>query len=127
MNNLWKVILAFIVVFLAGAICGRPVLNRLLEPPHVSMMDRFTKQLSLTPIQQEKIRPIVLQAQQETQRLRKENMKAFMEVMDRTHAAISAELTPEQRVKQDAMRKRFQEHLDKVRAGLREHGSGPPN
>ena len=93
----------------------------------MSMMDRFTKQLDLTPVQQEKIRPILLQAQQETQRLRKDNMKAIMEVMDRTHAAVAAELTPEQRVKQDAMRKHFQEHWDKVRAGLREHGSTPPN
>ena len=117
--------LAFIGVFIAGAICGGPFVGRLLQPHRPAlpqMMEHLGRELNLSEEQKEKIRPLMLQAQQETQRLRRENVKAITEVMDRTHAAIAAELTPEQRIKQDEMRKRFRERSERLRAGFREHG-----
>ena len=129
MNQRWKVILIFVGVFLAGAICGGPVAARLLRPPRpdwrpggmrLQVMERLEKELTLTEAQKERVRPLVLRAQEETQHMRRENIRNIAIVMDRMHADIAAELTPAQRIKLEEMRKRFRERAERVRGEFRE-------
>lgn len=131
MNKPWKVILVFVGLFLAGALCGSALTMRILkgsrpdgrQPARFDMMERLEKGLKLTDEQKEKIRPIVRRSQEETQRLRRENVREIAAAMDRMHNDIAAELTPEQRAKLEDMRKRFRERAEHVRGMLRD---GPP-
>jgi Spy/CpxP family protein refolding chaperone len=129
MNQRWKVILVFTGVFLAGAVCGGPVAARLLRTGRsewrpgnmrLQVMERLEHELKLTDAQKERVRPLVLRAQEETQHMRRENIRNIAIVMDRMHAEISAELTPEQRIKLEEMRKRFRERAERVRGEFRE-------
>jgi len=134
MNKPWKVVLAFVGVFVAGGLCGSALSLRLLRgfhlggrpPVRLNIMGRLEKSLNLTEAQKEKIRPIVQRTQQETQRLRRENVRDLAAVMDRMHADLKAELTPEQGVKLEEMRKRFRERAERVRGQFRDHDRPPP-
>ena len=135
MNQRWKVILVFVGVFLAGAICGGPVAMRFMGPPRPGgrpggmrpqVMERLERELKLTDAQKEKVRPVVLRAQGETEQMRRENIRNIAAVMDRMHAEIAAELTPAQRIKLEEMRKRFRERAERVRREFREPPDGPP-
>lgn len=136
MNKPWKVILAFVGVFLAGVICGgalAPWWPRPERPPGGprgggarTVMERLEKQLDLTEVQKEKIRPIVERMQAETQKLRRESMREFTAAMERMNTAIAAELTPEQRRKLEDMRRRFRERAERFRKAFHEGNGGPP-
>lgn len=136
MNKPWKVILAFAGVFLAGVICGgawaprwwfapeRPMGARPGGGPQ-SLLPRLEKQLKLTEAQTDRIRPIVERMQVETQRLRREGVREFTAAMERMNLAIAAELTPEQRVKLEEMRKKFRERAEHMRREFRERERAP--
>ena len=134
MNQRLKVILIFTGVFVAGAVSGGPLAMRFMRPDRpewrrglrLQVMERLEEELGLTTEQKTKVQPVVLRAQEETQRLRRENIKNIAVVMDRMHAEISAELTPEQRVKLEDMRKRFRERAERVRGEFREQDRPPP-
>jgi Spy/CpxP family protein refolding chaperone len=134
MNKPWKVILVFIGVFIAGGLCGSALTLRTMKVPRpdgrppvrFDIMGRLEKGLDLTEAQIEKIRPIVQRTQEETQRLRRENVRDLAAVMDRMHADLAAELTPEQRVKLEEMRKRFRERAERVRGQFRDRDRPPP-
>jgi Spy/CpxP family protein refolding chaperone len=125
MSQPWKVILAFAGVFLAGAIAGGPLALRLLRhggSEHHSwrglgpqIMRHFADRLDLTPAQKEKIRPIIQRAQQETQRLRRENIRNVAATIEQMQAAIAAELTPAQRIKLDEMRRHMRQRAEHFR------------
>ncbi|HWA88225.1 MAG TPA: hypothetical protein VG710_18505 [Opitutus sp.] len=125
MEKPWKVIVAFIGVFVAGGIFGAALTLRWAEHAHrghrpaipeLHMMDRLNSELSLTPDQQKRIAPIVSRAETETRRLRRESVQSFRAVMEQANVQIAAELTPEQRTKLDDMRKRFRERIERLRA-----------
>jgi Spy/CpxP family protein refolding chaperone len=134
MNKPWKVILVFVGLFLAGGLCGAALTMRILKGPRpdghpqvrFDMMERLEKGLKLTDEQKEKIRPIVRRTQEETQRLRRENVREIAAVMDRMHNDVAAELTPEQRTKLEDMRKRFHERAERVRVMFRDGAPPPP-
>ncbi len=134
MNKPWKVVLVFVGVFIAGAICGGPLVGRWLQPERdgshgrfrLQLMQRLEDELGLNDEQKIKIRPIVQRAQEETQRLRRENVKAIAAAMDQMHAQIAAELTAEQKVKLEDMRKRFRERAERVRSEFRDRPAPPP-
>ncbi len=134
MNKSWKVILVFAGVFLAGGLCGSALTFRVIKGPRpegrppvrFDIMARLEKGLDLTDAQKEKIRPIVQRTQEETQRLRRENVRDLAAVMDHMHADLKAELTPEQGVKLEEMRKRFRERAERVRGQFRDHDRPPP-
>jgi Spy/CpxP family protein refolding chaperone len=134
MNKPWKVILMFLGVFIAGGLCGAALGIRFFHGPppggrnpvRVDIMDRLDKGLKLTPEQKEKIKPIVQRTQEETQRLRRENVRELAAVMDRMHTEVAAELTPEQRVKLEEMRKRFRERAERVRGFFHDRQLPPP-
>ena len=132
MNQPWKVILAFGGVFLAGVICGGPLLDWIGEradakrPPFAERtMRRFENELNLTEVQKEKIEPILLRTQTEWRQFRQENVRNLMGVIDRMHLDVAAELTPEQRVKLEAISNEFRARAERFRGRIREQESPP--
>jgi hypothetical protein len=122
MNQPWKVILAFAGVFVAGAICGGPLTGWIRErqqenrPPFAERtMRRFEHELKLTDAQKERVMPILLRAQTEWRQARQENVKVLTGVIDRMHTDLSAELSPEQRIRLEEMRKEFKVRAERFR------------
>ncbi len=126
MNRPWKVIFAFPIVFLAGAIFGGALAPRWLRvvrlqnlqnrPPFTErMMQRLDSELKLTDAQKESILPIVKRMAEETQRMRRDGAQTYRTVMDGYNAEIALQLTPEQRAKLDDMRRRFRERMERFR------------
>lgn len=124
MNRPWKVILAFALVFVAGAIFGGALAPRWLRldfdlqnrPPFTErVMKRLDEELHLTDAQRASILPIVERMAEETQRMRRDGAQTYRTVMDGYNAEIALQLTPEQRTKLEEMRKRFRERVDRVR------------
>ncbi len=141
----WKVILAFLGVFLAGAVCGVAVAPQIWHlwhprPPspsermrispglpnavRTSMLDRLAKQLELTDEQKQKIEPIAKKLETDTRQMRREGIQKFRATMEKFDADITSLLTPEQREKFEQSRKKQRERIDKFRAEFREHGPG---
>lgn len=123
MKPSWKVILAFVGVFLAGAIFGGALAPRWLRverqqsraPFAERVMERLDRELELTDAQKEKIAPIVRRMAEETQRMRREGAITYRTVMDGLNAEIALELTPEQRAKHEEMRRRYRERAERAR------------
>jgi Spy/CpxP family protein refolding chaperone len=152
MDKPWKVVLAFIGVFIAGAVFGglftvgtarravvannpngpatpstvvTPPATKASQPPQIApaIIRQITQRLSLTAEQKEKIRPIVTRAGEDLQRLRRENLQDTTRVMERMYADVSATLTPEQRVELEEMRRKMQERVENER---KKRGELPP-
>lgn len=140
MNKPWKVVLAFLGVFVAGAVFGGFLSLRVsrqfgLGPKdehHASPMDqfvplilrRYSSRLDLTPEQTEKIRPIVKAAGDELRRLRRSNFTETIAVAERMHDQVNAILTPDQRRIFEDMKKELQERWKSERQ--RRGGDRPP-
>lgn len=111
MNKNWKIIVAFVAVFLfggvIGAVCGlrfaqRPVFPRPpLRPEQfdAQLMHRWmnARQLALTPEQKQRIRPIVFEAAESLRRLRRETLHSGSLIIEHMQDEIAALLNPEQR------------------------------
>lgn len=152
MDKPWKVVLAFISVFIAGAVFGGlftvgsarramaahkqpgPVVTppgsqppgKAPPPPAPlgpAIIRQITTRLSLTADQKEKIRPIVTRAAEDLQRLRRENLQDTTRTMERMYADVSAMLTPEQRTELEEMRRKMQERVENER---KKRGEVPP-
>ncbi len=145
MDKPWKVIFAFVAVFIAGAIFGgvftlRTSGKRWAGPPAPkvriekrpatpgpgaaagqasgtapTMMRQFTQRLKLTPEQRKAISPILARAAEDWQRLRRENVENTTRVNERMYADVAAQLSPEQRAELEVMRKQMQERIRHAR------------
>lgn len=151
MDKPWKVVLAFLGVFVAGAVFGgvfalRAAGKRLAErapektvatplPSTPSqpkapgqtgvgptLLRQFTRELSLTNAQREKIRPVVNRAAEDLQRLRKrtiemnrENLENTTIVMERMYEDVAGSLTQDQRRDLDDMRRNWQQKVAEER------------
>jgi Spy/CpxP family protein refolding chaperone len=122
MNGRWKVILAFVGVFLAGVVCSEPLTRWLLvhrqenRPAFAERtMRRFEHELRLTDAQKAKIAPILERTQDEWRRLRAENVRSLTAVIDRMHAEIAAELSAEQRARLEGMTREFRARAERLR------------
>lgn len=89
-----------------------------LSPLTPQLLRQFTKGLNLTAEQREKLQPIVGRAGEDLQRLRDEelrrrqdNVSDVSRVNERMYADVSGILTPEQRVKLQEMRQRFEDRV----------------
>lgn len=127
----WKVLLAFLGIFMAGTIFGGLFALRIakfMTPPPKrpapveqssgvapQMMRRFTQELALTPEQREAIKPALQRADGEIFRLRRENFRDTARVMERLHSEVSAQLTPEQLVKLEEMQKALRDRIQQER------------
>ena len=134
MNQPWKVILAFLAVFVAGMICGGPLLGWVVQrreanrPPFAERtMRRFEKDLHLTQAQKEKIEPILLRTQKDWRQFRQDNMRNLTSVIDRMHLEISAELTPEQRNRLEAISAEIRARAERFRSRFHEPERRPDN
>ena len=124
--KVWKVILAALVLFLAGLVSGalaqqlylaktrRPAIAFPGGPPapwlrqRVEFMHRLGNRLSLTPEQRARIDALVLESQQRLRILWAPVEPEAKEELHRLRRRIAAELRPEQRAKfETLLRERF--------------------
>jgi len=132
MNQPWKVVLSFTAIFIAGMMCGGPVLEwvreRLREnrPPFAERtMQRFVKEFNLTEEQKQKIEPILLRTQRDWRQYRQDNVRNLVGVIDRMHVDVAAELTPEQRGRLTEISNEFRARAESFRGRIREQESAP--
>ena len=125
MKESWKIVVAFLVVFLSGGAIGSVYSLRYAKmeaqqyqpgprggrmgqgPPArpedfgVQIMNRWLRfnQLDLTPEQRQQIRPIVNETAESLRRLRQENLHSGELVLEKMQDQVTAVLTPAQRTK----------------------------
>ena len=127
----WKLILAFVLVFLAGVACGffgtvhapHFFARMNLESMAQHMKQRLRGELKLTPEQMQQISPIIDSAASQLKTKREQTMRDVHEIFEQTHRDMQPFLTPEQRTKLEQLEKRHR-HL------LHRHGfmaPGPPS
>jgi Spy/CpxP family protein refolding chaperone len=162
MEKPWKVVFAFVAVFIAGAVFGGLFTLRASggrRPPGFGfanfdrsggpngpgggwqkqggqfsgpgaigpgMLGQLSRNLKLTEEQKEKIRPVVLKAAEDIQRLSRENIQNTTKIVERMHLDIATWLTPKQRDALEDMKLQMRERVR--RAGMGEvspRGEGP--
>jgi Spy/CpxP family protein refolding chaperone len=133
MNNSlrWKLILAFVLVFLAGAACG--FFGAFHVPHFFARMDsgamaqhlkqRLRAELKLTPEQMQKISPIIDRAASELKTKREQTMRDIHEIFKQAHREMQPFLTPEQRTRLQELEKRHRNLLH--RHGFMAPGPSP--
>ena len=144
MDRPWKVIFAFVGVFVAGAVFGgfftlrssREGWSRVnhaqrTEPsrPNSSgaqivpaMLRQLNARLKLTDEQREKIEPIVVRAEEDLQRLRRQNFRETSRVMERMHADVAVLLAPEQREALETLKRNLRERLRRAQENRERRG-----
>ena len=118
MNHLSKAkfISYLVAIFLAGGVTGATVAvsvtrQMVAEPPHSGRMDarylkeRFRSKLDLSPEQAEIVEPILEKTSEELKSIRAETSKRIGLVMKNSYELIGKELTSEQRIKLEEMKK----------------------
>jgi Spy/CpxP family protein refolding chaperone len=124
----WTLILAFLLVFMAGAACGFFGAARMHHAflAHMAadsmaqhMKERLRVELKLTPEQVQKISPIIDHAASQLKTTREQTMRSVHEIFTETHHQMQPLLTPEQRIKLEEMEKRHRQLLHR-------HGFMPP-
>jgi Spy/CpxP family protein refolding chaperone len=131
MGKTWKVVLAFVGIFVAGLIVGGlltlgtmrylAMANQQFGP---QLIKHITEKLDLTAEQKEKITPIIAQGAEELRLMRRTAWTNTQAVIERMDGEIAAQLTPEQKAKFDQMLadqrervKRFLEERTRRRPG----------
>ena len=129
----WKLIVAFVLIFLAGAACGffgaihmHQAFFARMAPGSMAqhVKERMRAELKLTPDQMLKISPIIDRAASQLTMAREQTMRSVHEIFSQTHREMQPLLTPEQRVKLEEMEKRHSRLLH--RHGFMPPGSPPP-
>lgn len=113
----WWIVLSLILVFAAGAAAGifaekwflsKRFEARRAQPDRPPTLDRWAKDLGLTPEQKEKIRVIFQNNEDRMKALRGDFYKHLGEIRAQLKSEIDAVLTPEQKQKLDAI---IQKHI----------------
>ena len=124
----WKLIVAFVLIFLAGAACGffgaihmHQAFFARMAPDSMAqhMKERMRKELKLTPDKMQKISPIIDRTASQLQKARDQTMQSVHGIFSQSHREMEPLLTPEQRVKLEQMEERH-------RRLLHRHGFVPP-
>jgi Spy/CpxP family protein refolding chaperone len=125
----WKLIVAFVLVFLAGAATGffgaahfaPPFLFHRISSGSMAehMKGRLRSELKLTPEQVEKVSPIIDQASANLEAKREQTGREVRAIFEEMHAKISPLLTPDQQ-------KRLEQMEQRHRQTMRRHGFQPP-
>jgi Spy/CpxP family protein refolding chaperone len=111
MKQSWKIVVAFIVVFVAGGAIGSVFTLRYAKPPpppapqappqqvNVHLLQRWLQvnQLRLAPWQRQRIRPIIADGNEDIRRLVRENLRNEQIIIEHVQDEIAAVLNPEQR------------------------------
>ena len=140
MSRNWKIILAFLGVFVAGAVFGGFVSlrvarqhfekARLRTPTPIDqfspqIMKRFSNRLDLTVEQKEKLWPIIRQAGEDLRKLRQSGDREAIAVAERMHEQVAEILTPEQQGKLEQMKRDMRERWQRERQ--KRWGERPPS
>jgi Spy/CpxP family protein refolding chaperone len=124
----WKLILAFVLVFVAGAACGffgavhmHHAFFARMAPDSMAqhMKERLRVELKLTPDQMQKISPIIDRAASQLKTTREQTMRDVHQIFEQAHGEMQPFLTPDQRARLKDMEKRH-------RRMLHHHGFTPP-
>src|SRR5262245_34162161 len=125
MKNLTRpqVISYLALIFVAGGISGAVIIGGAArqtqsKPPTMGkvcdhMRKRLQSELGLTADQMKKIEPILRETEREMEGVHRRSMGQIAQIIERSNAEISKELTPEQRVKLAAMESKRRESLQK--------------
>jgi len=107
--NRWKIVLTLIAIFVAGAVTGdfltswraKYAINRKsdLRPGTSFAADGWRARLHLTPDEDQKLRPIAQQADDELHNLAALNLRETNGILDRAQDRMSPILQPDQRGK----------------------------
>lgn len=132
----WKLVLGFLLVFLAGAATGgflavRQVRHLRADFAHSHhwlaerMRSRMQAELDLTPAQIAKTALIFDRAASELEKIRAETGERVQQIIAEANRALAPELTDAQRAKLEAMEKRPRPDR-KSRNAPRHRGQRPP-
>jgi Spy/CpxP family protein refolding chaperone len=124
----WKLVVAYVLVFLAGAASGFLGATHLgifvRHPPSGAiaehMKQHLRNELKLTPKQIEQISPIVDHATSSLETKREQTAREVRAIFQEMHSRISPLLTAEQRARLEQMEQRH-------RAMMVRHRLGPPS
>ncbi len=129
MNKPWHVWLVLTGIYVFGGVCGGLVgfqiarkAYRHQRPPGEWVkrrIDRIDRELNLTPEQRAHIEPIVKRHIEELTDAWRQSMTGSRENVERMEKEISAELTPEQRVRLNQF---MQERRERFRKFMQERG-----
>jgi Spy/CpxP family protein refolding chaperone len=147
MPQKWKVLLAFAGIFVAGAVAGGVVMLRVgveraraqntvaaPTPPVRTVtvdqygpqqLDRYIKQLGLSPEQSAKITPLIAQATLTLDDLSQKNRAATLTIREDLDKQVSAVLTEVQRTKLAEMQKNRRDQFDRMNTTGGRRGGGP--
>lgn len=147
MQTPWKVIAAFIGVFIAGSVFGGFFALRVdrdrgrgpqkrveqpqpLGPLTLRLMRSYADRLELTLEQKEKLRPVMERAGEDIRRVQQSQFREMGVLIERLQADVAQVLTPEQKVKLEAMKQQQRERMkgDRERGGAAQElrGDLPP-
>ena len=118
----WKVVLTLIAIFVAGGVTGGFLTIRAMKyemprrsetPPGTAFaIDRWRARLHLTPDQDEKLRPIMQQADNELRNLRTLDLREIKGILDRAEERVNPVLTRDQRQRLRQMLEDRKQRLD---------------
>jgi Spy/CpxP family protein refolding chaperone len=124
MQTPWKVIVAFLGVFVAGSIFGgffalrvdreRKPQKRVEQPVgtlNLRLMRRFAEQLDLTEQQKEMLRPVMERAGEDLRRVQQAQLRETSVMVERLQQDVAKVLTPEQKLKLETMQRETRERM----------------
>jgi uncharacterized membrane protein len=131
MDKTWKVVLAFIGIFLAGAVAGGFVSLRFVKvpPPQVlqrtvpeqqwviGQMRRFVNELKLDEAQREQVKPALERAAADIRRLRRRAYRETMDIIESMNNEIAPLLTEVQKEKFEDIRWLQRKRIEELMTG----------
>jgi len=131
MDKTWKAVLAFIGIFLAGAVAGGFVsLNFVRVPPPqvlrqtvpeqqwvIGQMHRFVNELKLNEAQREQVKPALERAAGDIRRLRRRAYRETMDIIEGVNNEIAPMLTEEQKEKFEDIRWLQRKRIEELMTG----------
>jgi hypothetical protein len=119
--NKWKLVsgifFIFVVGILTGSLCTHVILRHQFPPPPLHqgpkaafLLERLSKDLSLTEGQKVQVKRILEQTDEKFHRHFQEEEPQIQAIIDGSFSEISRELNDDQKRKLDLMRQRFEGH-----------------
>ena len=116
-----KALSLLVAVFVAGIMLGwvthaMSVKERLIPRQDVeALMSRFSKELDLTPDQQDSVRAILSRRQQDSRVISMETRPRYQALRDRAKVEIEMLLTPDQKTRYEALNAEMDRELELLR------------
>ncbi len=131
MDKTWKAVLAFVGIFLAGAVAGGFVSLGFVKvpPPQVlrqtvteqqwviGQMRRFVNELKLNEAQREQVKPALERAAGDIRRLRRRAYRETMDIIEGVNNEIAPMLTGEQKEKFEDIRWLQRKRIEELMTG----------